>query len=829
MNQRRHLAIIAAVATLLASAPLHALFTQWTWAIDCFIAVATVCAAGIAARSLRAPTWAQPIVTTVALLFVVTWLHASGQAFGGIIPSPVTFEHFRSLVVSAGDDMRNLGIPVIDRPGLLFLVTAGVGVCAVIVDFVAVTLRHPAVAGLPMLAIYAVPVAIDADSVSLVAFAAGAIGYMWLLVTDNVDRVRMFGRRFTGEGRGVDMWEPSPLAAIGRRTALVGVVLAILLPLVIPGLSHSLVGPIGPSIANNGGGLGNCVGCAGTRVDLFANLAGQLNNDKPQVLATVKTTASNPPYLRFAVADNLSDRGFSSSPPQGQPISQGLPNLPYTDVNGQIVKPGTYPISTASVQMGPLDMRFLPVFLAPVTGSMDSVGDSWRYDSDSSTIFTPTGSTQGLNYTFQFEQISYKPDDLRAAQPLPDNNPIQVNDTKLPSSQKLVNSTVKSQTTGLTSEYDKVRALYNFFSLRNGFSYSLSTKDDTGGSAIENFLTNRKGYCVQYAAALAWLVRAAHIPARVAFGFTNGSQTQPGVYSLTNRDLHAWTEVYFQDIGWVPFDATPSIGLTGAYHTAWQPDNNNLQIGNGQDPGDVLPTIGGSASAGATAPQKPDIGGLGVPGSGGGGGGTNFALWALLAVVIVVILAFTPAIARVLTRSRRETADKRVSADSAAPGEPFVIVDDDSTSRTTKQRVHAAWDEFIDTLVDYQVYVDPTETPRAAAERIATTLDLPPEAADGARTLGAAEERARYARRPGQSQPLHDAVRAIRRALGRRVSFRTRLRAELLPPSVMARWSANASALMLRTQSRVTAARESVLRVVNVRRWTRFGRKPQAE
>jgi hypothetical protein len=120
-----------------------------------------------------------------------------------------------------------------------------------VVDLVAVGLRRPALAGFPMLAMYWIPVLVHPDSVSFIPFAVGAVGFLWLLVTDNVDRVRRFGRRFTGEGRDVDLWEPSPLAAAGRRLAVVGVVFAIVLPLAIPGMTNGLLDRFG-----GGGGAG---------------------------------------------------------------------------------------------------------------------------------------------------------------------------------------------------------------------------------------------------------------------------------------------------------------------------------------------------------------------------------------------------------------------------------------------------------------------------------------------------------------------------------------------------------------------------------------------
>jgi hypothetical protein len=235
VNQRRHVTLVAAGATLLAVLPLSTVFETWSWLVDAVLVVAAIAGVALLVRSFRVPAWVPTAAMVASYVLVLTWIFRSGQELAGLLPTPATISHFNSLLVSAGEDMRNLGIPVEDRQGLLFLSTLGIGGVAIVVDIFAVVLRRPALAGLPMLAIYSVPVAVHQDSVSFVPFAAGAAGFLWLLVTDNVDRIRRFGRRFTGDGRDVDLWEPSPLAAAGRRLALVGVVLAIVLPVILPG------------------------------------------------------------------------------------------------------------------------------------------------------------------------------------------------------------------------------------------------------------------------------------------------------------------------------------------------------------------------------------------------------------------------------------------------------------------------------------------------------------------------------------------------------------------------------------------------------------------
>src|SRR2546430_6980511 len=250
---------------------------SWTWAMQCLFAVAAVSGAAIGARALRARLWAQLLAMLGALTIMVTWLAHAPHAFLGTIPTRATLQTFGELLGNAGADIQKRGLPVPDTPGLLFMTSLGIGLVAVVVDLFAVGLRRPAMAGYPMLAIYVIPVFVRSDSVSPSPFVIGAAGFLWLLVSDNVDRVRRFGRRFTGDGRGVDLWEPSPLAAAGRRLAFLGVALAVAVPLVIPGMTTGFLEKYN---GGNGGGRGPRSGTGGS-VKLFATLEGPRPPSKP--------------------------------------------------------------------------------------------------------------------------------------------------------------------------------------------------------------------------------------------------------------------------------------------------------------------------------------------------------------------------------------------------------------------------------------------------------------------------------------------------------------------------------------------------------------------
>lgn len=101
--------------------------------------------------------------------------------------------------------------------------------------------------------------------------------------------------------------------------------------------------------------------------------------------------------------------------------------------------------------------------------------------------------------------------------------------------------------------------------LRSQFEYSLIQKDLAGVDPVEDFLFGSKeGSCEHYASAMVLILRSMGVPARPVGGYSMGEWNDiGGFYTIRQGHAHAWVEVYFPRSGWVPFDPTPSVMLTG--------------------------------------------------------------------------------------------------------------------------------------------------------------------------------------------------------------------------------------------------------------------------
>ena len=77
--------------------------------------------------------------------------------------------------------------------------------------------------------------------------------------------------------------------------------------------------------------------------------------------------------------------------------------------------------------------------------------------------------------------------------------------------------------------------------------------------------TSKRGYCIHFATTATLMLRALDIPARFTSGFVATVRTgsEGNTTTVTDRNAHAWVEVYYEDIGWIPLEVTPAYPGSG--------------------------------------------------------------------------------------------------------------------------------------------------------------------------------------------------------------------------------------------------------------------------
>jgi transglutaminase-like putative cysteine protease len=115
-----------------------------------------------------------------------------------------------------------------------------------------------------------------------------------------------------------------------------------------------------------------------------------------------------------------------------------------------------------------------------------------------------------------------------------------------------------SLTQGQPTRYDRARAVESYF--KREFGYTLDLPPTAAQATLEYFLFERReGHCEYFSTAMAILLRSVGIPARNVNGFLGGEWNADRRYlAVTQNDAHSWVEVWFPELGWVPFDPTPA-------------------------------------------------------------------------------------------------------------------------------------------------------------------------------------------------------------------------------------------------------------------------------
>jgi len=763
-------ALAAAVAVGLGALALDPVFAARSWLPPVLLTVAAVALGGIALRAgvprLLARSGAVrisaaagrlgralvPLGQLLLVLVALTVVFVPRHAFAGVVPTPGSVGDLVALLGDGIAEIQEQATPALPLRGLVALTALFVGLVALAVDLLAVPARQPALGGLGLLVVYCVPVSTITGSVSLLSFLAPAAGFALLLWADQrgrlVDSTRSSGGSPLGTGT---------LPAL--RTGVLALVAGVLLPVFVPTLAEgSLASGLGGS--GTGGGLGSSL-------DPVAEMTGQLTRPEPVDLLRLDSSVADPGYLRSVALDSYGDGGWHLSNLDGQQSIAGdtsLAPLPRGEagraVQGEITVLGH-------------DDQFLPVAYSPLSVQVqDSTAEDWRFDQDAGTIFGRDVTTEDATYRFTAEQPEPTVEDLEAAPALAAGDRMQQY-TELPALDPAVTALAAELGAGARTPYDRVRAVLDHFTdPGNGFVYSLSTAPGTTGDDLADFLRLKRGYCEQYAGAMAVLVRAVGVPARVVLGYTPGQPQDDGTRLITTDDAHAWVEAWFSGLGWIPFDPTP-IAANRSVELPWAP-----RVTSTIDTVAEPPVPGADVDVPVpTAPTAPvDRGEETAPlATGPTEQGTSLLPWlsGTGAAVLLVGLAALPGLVRRRVR-RRRLAD-------GSPG--------------------ALWTELLALTTDLGIPVPRTTTARQLARQLADEFSgAEPEAVPAVHALAGAQERAVYGPpgAPVEGTALPRALETVRRALLRGAERGARWRATLWPASTLADAAARLTARLPR-------------------------------
>jgi transglutaminase-like putative cysteine protease len=118
------------------------------------------------------------------------------------------------------------------------------------------------------------------------------------------------------------------------------------------------------------------------------------------------------------------------------------------------------------------------------------------------------------------------------------------------------------------NSYDVASAIERY--LREEITYNEQiAPPPSDADPVDYFLfESREGYCTYYASAMAVMLRAQGIPARVAAGFSQGladtdtfTAAGTSIYMVAESNAHTWVEAYFPGYGWIEFEPTSSEEL----------------------------------------------------------------------------------------------------------------------------------------------------------------------------------------------------------------------------------------------------------------------------
>lgn len=712
------------IAVIAALGPLTGVIAPGGWVPGTIAFAAVLLGAGYAARRLRVPGMVVTLILVVVWLALVTVVFLRDTAWLWFIPTFESFAQSATIVQVAANEIL-LGVsPLEPTRAVTFIVVTALGALTIALDHVVLTARMPLLATVALVAVWLIPAIAVPSGQSVVAFVFLAASVLYLI---------------RAETRTREAPAPGGVRAGAGVTAMATTIGAAAIALTV-----FATPTLPPATAGSGVGLGLA------SIDASLELGKDLRQPTDAEVMRVRTNAPSSPYLRVATLSEFDGEVWRPDRYRSIGLNQEAP-FGALDVD-EDVRVTQY---VTTIEIDGLASARLPVpFPAVAVDGLDGV---WRAVGANRTVITAESTTQGQSYEVVTNVARPTREVIRAADATLRGS--GVDGFTLPTGMPpVIADTAREVTAGADNDYDRLIALQSWFRGPN-FSYSLFAPvqegfDGTGADAIAQFLDVREGYCVHFASAFAVMARTLDMPARIVVGFLPGTSTNDvvdgeRVAAVTTSMLHAWPEVHFEGIGWVPFEPTKSLGVP----TSFLPEASSLLDDDGEDISGPTPSASPRPSSSAAPIDEED------PAAGAGGSGSAPVSPApyFTALGIALLVAALPWAAG---RVRFATLRRR-----ARGGD-----------------VGAAWRIVQNVAIDLDIPVPGAESPRAFGARLVSSHRAPAEPME---RLVSIVEHASYARTaPPESSAAADAA-AVHRQLLQAAPAHVRRGALLLPKSLV--------------------------------------------
>jgi protein-glutamine gamma-glutamyltransferase len=292
----------------------------------------------------------------------------------------------------------------------------------------------------------------------------------------------------------------------------------------------------------------------GERMDLRAR--GQLSQE-----LAFRVRAERPALWRGEVLDTFDGTGWTSSNEERLVLARGF------DGDGMIVPAEELPsLGTGQRLVQTFTMAADQpnvVLAAAVPQEVYFPAAGLAADGDGA-IRSPIALDEGLVYSVISSPPVTDPSALRAAPPVDPSDPAYARFLQLPDDTAArVRELAASIAAGRPTQYEVVAATERWIAANTRYDLRVP-REPPGVDAVEHFLfSTRRGFCEHIASAMAVLLRANGIPTRLVAGFGPGTRNPfTGYQEVRFADAHAWVEVYYANVGWVPYD--PTFGVPAA-------------------------------------------------------------------------------------------------------------------------------------------------------------------------------------------------------------------------------------------------------------------------